>query len=1211
MALCATSLAFASDFVVDGIHYNRMSYYDEESGSYNVSDSLVTVSQYEDDKYTGDIVIPDTINVDNHKYIVRTIGGYAFHQCEEVTSVQLPETITAIDGSAFQNCRNLSTINLPDSIQYIGGLAFGWSGLTEVTLPQNLKSIQTYTFSNCYSLGKVVFPEGLTEIGERAFEWCNLSEVIIPQSVTSIGEYAFQYCGYLSHLELTDSLKSISAGAFSGCYNLRSLTIPASVEKIGNYAFQGPTFTDVTSLNPVPPTIGSETFSTSEKLKVPNADAYRNDAKWNAAFQRIVELPIESEGSSIAIISKSNHTCSLERLAAQETTAIRIPESVMIDGEEYAIVALGDDVLSDNTGVETLVIPGSFDSVPTTMFASLNKLKELTFEDSETALDLGSSRYYENCPFESVYLGRDITYTSGESYYDEANGTWKTYYSPFAGKETLTEVKIGQTVTNLNDYLFYECKFLSTFEGGENVETIGTSAFNDCDALISVQLNNAKTIGRDAFHDCDALSTVEATAVETVGYEAFEGCDVLTSATFGDNLKKIDTWAFNGCSKLENIKVGNSLETIGGWAFQSCSTMRQIDIPETVTEIGEYAFNCCQGLSGLLTIPTGIKTVNANAFSSTGYTVCELPNTEFVKLNGTDRIGNVETIIVPSDLANTYRDSNWGEMYDFVSNSGITVSVEVTTPGNLAKDIVTQARKAPASVNKLIITGGQLNQDDFNVMKSNMTACFEIDMSAADCADIYENAFNGKQVVKSIVLPNNATSIGQSAFEGCTILDSVFASDNMKKVADGAFRNCMALKKVDLGDNVSEIGSNAFYNAYKLNDLRVPSALTTIGDYAFYNACKLDSLTLGEKVRSIGSYAFGNCNSLAAFSMPNTVTSLGEGVLSNTAITDIDLSEFNYLTAIPNSMFNGSLQLQSVVFPKNVSSIGSYSFQGCIKLEDVNLKETLLSKIGESAFSGCTKLASITLPESTTDIADGAFSACRKLRTINVSAVTPPSVYKNTFKNVANEVCTVSIPTDSFFDYLLAQYWGSFVDLKCEFDMLQEDDDVEVAFEVFDSEKEAEVEVDGEDVDSTAARCARRAPAKVASSNTLADGVSLFVNAAKTVRFHFDVNGDKEISQVLLNGEDVLDRVVNGYLVLSEFGEVNTLQVVTKAKDNGTTGISDAVVAGKITANSVVDVYNMSGVQVLKGVEMGSISGLNAGIYIVRTADAVKKIVIR
>jgi hypothetical protein len=729
--------------------------------------------------------------------------------------------------------------------------------------------------------------------------------------------------------------------------------------------------------------------------------------------------------------------------------------------------------------------------------------------------------------------------------------------------------------------------------------------------LISAQFNNAKTIGRSAFESCDALSTVEATAVETIGPWAFGYCNALTSATFGDNLKGIGAYAFYNCVKLETVKVGNSLESIGSCAFQSCYTMRQIDLPETVTEISEGVFNGCSSLSGLLTIPTGIKTVNANAFSYTGYTVCELPSTEFVKLNGTDRIGNVETIIVPSDLANTYRDSNWGEMYDFVSNSGITVSVEVTTPGNLAKDIVTQARKAPASVNKLIITGGQLNQDDFNVMKSNMTACFEIDMSAADCADIYENAFNGKQVVKSIVLPNNATSIGQSAFEGCTILDSVFASDNMKKVADGAFRNCMALKKVDLGDNVSEIGSNAFYNAYKLNDLRVPSALTTIGDYAFYNACKLDSVALGEKVRSIGSYAFGNCNSLAVFSMPNTVTSLGEGVLSNTAITDIDLSEFNYLTAIPNSMFNGSLQLQSVVFPKNVSSIGSYSFQGCIKLEDVNLKETLLSKIGESAFSGCTKLASITLPESTTDIADGAFSACRKLRTINVSAVTPPSVYKNTFKNVANEVCTVSIPTDSFFDYLLAQYWGSFVDLKCEFDMIQEGDDVEVAFEVFDSEKEAEVEVDGEDVDSTAARRARRAPAKVASSNTLADGISLFVNAAKTVRFHFDVNGDKEISQVLLNGEDVLDRVVNGYLVLSEFGDVNTLQVVTKAKDNSTTGISDAVVAGKITANSVVDVYNMSGVQVLKGVEMGSISGLNAGIYIVRTADAVKKIVIR
>jgi hypothetical protein len=129
-------------------------------------------------------------------------------------------------------------------------------------------------------------------------------------------------------------------------------------------------------------------------------------------------------------------------------------------------------------------------------------------------------------------------------------------------------------------------------------------------------------------------------------------------------------------------------------------------------------------------------------------------------------------------MASDYRDSKWGELFDVVSNTGTEVSVNVTTPGNLAKDIVSQARKAPASVNKLTITGGQLNEADFNVIKSNMTACFDVDMSAADCETIPDNALSDKAVLRSIVLPDNATNIGNNAFANCPCLETVSVTDN-------------------------------------------------------------------------------------------------------------------------------------------------------------------------------------------------------------------------------------------------------------------------------------------------------------------------------------------------------------------------------------------------------------------------------------------------
>jgi hypothetical protein len=52
-------------------------------------------------------------------------------------------------------------------------------------------------------------------------------------------------------------------------------------------------------------------------------------------------------------------------------------------------------------------------------------------------------------------------------------------------------------------------------------------------------------------------------------------------------------------------------------------------------------------------------------------------------------------------------------------------------------------------------------------------------------------------------------------------------------------------------------------------------------------------------------------------------------------------------------------------------------------------------------------------------------------------------------------------------------------------------------------------------------------------------------------------------------------------------------------------------VDSKIDANTIVDVYNLSGVAIMRGIEMGSIGNLSTGIYIVRSANATKKIIIK
>jgi hypothetical protein len=518
---------FASDFVVDGIHYSR-SYWDSEKQDWIERENEVSVVQCEDgNKYTGDIVIPETITVDGNTYLVSAIDAAAFARCVELKTIQLPKSITTIGYNAFYNCNELSSVQLPETI---------------------------------------------TRIETRTFKWC---------------------------------------------YGLsNSFTIPEAIEYIGEEAFKGIEFKEFKSLRPTPPEIDNTAFAYSLKLEVPDADAYRNDSNWSTLFQRIVEPSIEIDGSTYAITSKVNHTCSLEKLAAQPTTTIRIPEKVLINGEEYIVETAEENFLSENTDVEELIIPGTVEALPNdcAFFADLTKLKNLTLEDGETELNLGKSEYYGNCPLETVYLGRNIS--CEKSYFNS---------SPFAQKSTLTEVEIGPNVTTLGEYLFNGCNALLTIEGSENVEALEEYAFYGCQSLISAQFNKVKRIGNYAFSECTALTTFESNSVETVGENAFRNDSELFTVSLGDNLKVVEEGAFQQCEKLESVKFGNCITKIGAYSFGFCRNLQHINLSNSLESIGDRAFIDCSKLSGILTIPIGIRVLESNSFLGTNWGSCKLP----------------------------------------------------------------------------------------------------------------------------------------------------------------------------------------------------------------------------------------------------------------------------------------------------------------------------------------------------------------------------------------------------------------------------------------------------------------------------------------------------------------------------------------------------------------------------------------------------------
>ena len=81
-----------------------------------------------------------------------------------------------------------------------------------------------------------------------------------------------------------------------------------------------------------------------------------------------------------------------------------------------------------------------------------------------------------------------------------------------------------------------------------------------------------------------------------------------------------------------------------------------------------------------------------------------------------------------------------------------------------------------------------------------------------------------------------------------------------KIICDCAFGGCYSLRSLVLPDGVTRIGDSAFDDCSSLSSLTIPNSITIIGDGVFRDCSSLSSLVLPNSVTSIGDGAFRDCN---------------------------------------------------------------------------------------------------------------------------------------------------------------------------------------------------------------------------------------------------------------------------------------------------------------------------------------------------------------
>ena len=103
-----------------------------------------------DNSYSGSLVIPEKLYSRYGTFTITGIYASAFENCDDLTSVTIPNSVTSIGDNAFSSCSGLTSITIPNSVTSIGGAAFSsCSGLTSVTIPNSVTSIASSMFSRC------------------------------------------------------------------------------------------------------------------------------------------------------------------------------------------------------------------------------------------------------------------------------------------------------------------------------------------------------------------------------------------------------------------------------------------------------------------------------------------------------------------------------------------------------------------------------------------------------------------------------------------------------------------------------------------------------------------------------------------------------------------------------------------------------------------------------------------------------------------------------------------------------------------------------------------------------------------------------------------------------------------------------------------------------------------------------------------------------
>ena len=573
-----------------------------------------------------------TVKADKVKY-----GPYVFSECTSLTEIEMNANV--IPTGAFYGAEKLSKVIIGRDVASIGEFAFGDTAITAFDVAEGnatykAQTDKSYLVSADGKTLLLVAPrvsgefkltdKNITTVGRGAFSSNGrLTSIILP-NVTVLEDYAFAYCDRVEKIEL-GKLTHIGEYAF---FKTGIKTLPSfeGVSEIGKYAFGYTAITSVTI--PDGMIIGEGAFCECSKL------------------QTVVIGDDVTIGKAAFLLDRNENSEFGEHYEIDPET-----------GKKWYYF----EYISPLTSLTI----GNNVTIGESAFMGASKLVSVTLGNGTI---IGDQAFYNACSLESIDLSRVVSIGklafSGDEWYMFGDQNQNSYaltadgqmvYKYYAPK--LTKIDLS-AATSIGEQAFLYCKQLSEVKLGDGITEIAAMTFYECDKLTTINLQNIQTVRTNAFVQT-ALTSVDLSAATLIEKYAFVYCDALTSVTLNVSGTDVEEGAFAYChalNKLDNIQF---TKNVGPYAF-AYTAITSVDL-SAAESIGDHAF-----LKETLTdfevkLGSALKSLGENPFS-----LCRLKpfsSVATVTFNGKE----YETVIYTYDISDTVHVID-GSLYCDVPN---------------------------------------------------------------------------------------------------------------------------------------------------------------------------------------------------------------------------------------------------------------------------------------------------------------------------------------------------------------------------------------------------------------------------------------------------------------------------------------------------------------------------------------------------------------